>query len=750
MRKIVFRRPAILPVVIALFMLTFCSVKAQYSFDTAFATEALCLKNLRQTQIAHKTFIYPDSSLGFVSGYNIIGTINTSSKGFTGFFYLPYLSAKNNSSYTFHLNNTEVKNSPLIKDNSYTEKYEFVNTKYFFKDQWLHALSKDIVITAARTTTTNYTGLFTYSDVKNNYFNSGLRSNNDDNNASLFWANFQQDPPGNMRMVFSDVTQTDVYTKASLETNNLSTERLYYKRADSARVEKKNIPDYPQTDISENEFVQRLNGNNAKIGTYMFIKVNSGDEISASVNAWYNPSSTDSCFDHSAGIDIVNILADNIKDVSIFKGNDSCVHLSVSDYLKQRKHSATTNTPSAFLNVLLFDDSLNAVSTSDDLNSTSQQVNQTTQVQTLSIVKRAFSKNGYALIFVSNETINADVYFDNLQITHTRRPAMEESLHPFESVLKKNANNIDHIVESDHQQVSSPTVFSNAVVKQATEPTTSVVHSGYKSPAMVITNNQFYYSNSNGDTVIYNNLHGEKISIVNNTSLSIEMVVDEDYYNNKPDHKFLNSRIGLNKIAAMAGLNISTELSDMFENSDEIQPMDDIIARCKNLILEFTGYAKDVLNEGKIRQQGEGRLNIYSNNNDGNTALVASYEALSGAMNNGLLPNGTYIVTRPMRVDQFLDEQGFGFKMILKPGSSIGILNRREFRIHPVQRLRYGKNIVRMPTEGCIGLSGGHDEIMFFYNTMVTYFKKHNIIQLHVNIKDNANVVNQLGGKEHY
>jgi hypothetical protein len=547
-------------------------------------------------------------------------------------------------------------------------------------------------------------------------------------------------------MIFADVTQTDMYAKASLETNHLPTERLYYRRVDSARIEKKNIPNYPQTKGPTNEFVQQLNGSNIKIGTYMFIKVHSGDEIRTSVNAWYDTSSIDSCCDSTAEPDLVNIIGDNVKDQAGQK--DSILRFSVSNYLKTRRHS--DNRISAFLNMLLFDDSLNVVSAESDANSVSQQIRQTEQLQTLSITKKIFSKNGYAMIFVSNETTNTDVYFDNLQITHIRKPAVEESLHPFEFAFKKNALKENKSVENTEQRVkTTPSVFSNAVNRQELKASTAFA-AKYKDPEMVITNKQFYYSNSNGDTVIYNNLHGERIAIINNGSFSIDMIVNEDYYNNRTPNKVLNNRIALKKLTAMAGISINNELTGILESDDDEQPIDDIIERCKNLILEFTGFAKDVFNEGKTRQQGEGSLNIYTNSNDGNTILVASYEALSGAMNNGLLPNGTYIATKPMRVDQFLDEQGFGFKMIIKPNSSIGVHDRGEFRIHPVQRLRYGKNIMRMPTEGCIGLSGGHDEVIFFYNTMLSYFKKHNIIQLHVNIKDNANVVQQLGSKEHY
>ena len=91
-----------------------------------------------------------------------------------------------------------------------------------------------------------------------------------------------------------------------------------------------------------------------------------------------------------------------------------------------RDATANTNRPRAWLNIIVFDEQMNMVMTNDGKNSYFEQAGATNVLKVFNITNREITKNGYVYIYVSNETPNVDVYFDNLQVTDIRSPLIEE------------------------------------------------------------------------------------------------------------------------------------------------------------------------------------------------------------------------------------------------------------------------------------------------------------------------------------
>jgi len=100
--------------------------------------------------------------------------------------------------------------------------------------------------------------------------------------------------------------------------------------------------------------------------------------------------------------------------------------------LSNRDAGNIAGKPKAWLNMVLLDEQLKPVITQDGKNSYFQQVGADTILTVLGTTDRQITKSGYLYIYVSNETQNIDVFFDNLQVTHTRGPLLSsENYYPY-------------------------------------------------------------------------------------------------------------------------------------------------------------------------------------------------------------------------------------------------------------------------------------------------------------------------------
>ncbi|MCA6440917.1 MAG: RHS repeat-associated core domain-containing protein, partial [Chitinophagaceae bacterium] len=101
---------------------------------------------------------------------------------------------------------------------------------------------------------------------------------------------------------------------------------------------------------------------------------------------------------------------------------------AVGNFLSNQTPISTR--PKAFLNWILFDEQFKYVSGGFD------QVGNDQEFKTHTQTALPITRNGYLYVYVSNETPNIDVFFDNVQVTHNRGPLTEEThYYPFGGTL---------------------------------------------------------------------------------------------------------------------------------------------------------------------------------------------------------------------------------------------------------------------------------------------------------------------------
>jgi RHS repeat-associated protein len=172
------------------------------------------------------------------------------------------------------------------------------------------------------------------------------------------------------------------------------------------------------------------------MGPSLLLKVMSGDRIDIAVKDYYNTGTTST--PGSSLTDVLASLATGIVGASggakgslsdLNNTSTSPVYAALNSFLTGNDPDPSGK-PKAYLNWILLDEQLKYVSSYPQSGAIA--VRSAGVLDSLIITGIPVTKSGYLYIWVSNETPNWDVFFDNLRVVHYSGPLLEEThYYPF-------------------------------------------------------------------------------------------------------------------------------------------------------------------------------------------------------------------------------------------------------------------------------------------------------------------------------
>lgn len=302
-----------------------------------------------------------------------------------------------------------------------------------------------------------------------------------------------KDHLGNIRMVLTDEQQIDIYPAATLEPALVTAENSFY-TIDQTKIVPNSAANYLRdinqqqqtyvnnngitnnnpgcgtgtlcnSDLSQN--VYRLNSSEAKTGLGITLKVMAGDKIDVFGKSYYFQNNPGSGSNNTIPIlDLLNGFLGSPGAVATTgvhgpvngntintTGGIAGINNMMIDQTNQ--NNANPLRPRAFINVIFFDEQFKAVSyTISMVGSNSELKNHFTELQNLTA-----QKSGFVYIYCSNET-PVNVFFDNMQVVHTRGQILEESHFGawglrMEGLCSKAATKIDNKYQYNGKELQS-------------------------------------------------------------------------------------------------------------------------------------------------------------------------------------------------------------------------------------------------------------------------------------------------------
>ncbi|MFN8289024.1 MAG: N-acetylmuramoyl-L-alanine amidase [Chitinophagaceae bacterium] len=264
-----------------------------------------------------------------------------------------------------------------------------------------------------------------------------------------------RDHLGNVRMVLTDEQRQDKYPVATLEDVKQPIEQQYYSINSAnivAAATVTDLPDYtndngignnpadPAFSAAASQKLYRLNSTTGKTGLGITLKVMAGDRIDIFGRSYY--------FQNNTGGNAANTsvpVLELLSGLLAAPGSATAgAHTSTAELNSvpavttplaayqgdpARNNSNYPQRPRAFINYIFLDEQFRPVSGNAGFSAVSDQPGLKDHMSELQ--NKVAARNGYVYIYISNES-PVNVFFDNLQVVHTRGPVLEEThYYPF-------------------------------------------------------------------------------------------------------------------------------------------------------------------------------------------------------------------------------------------------------------------------------------------------------------------------------
>jgi hypothetical protein len=278
---------------------------------------------------------------------------------------------------------------------------------------------------------------------------------NGDSAYFFFYDYFIRDHLGNIRMVLTDQRDTALYF-ASMESAYRLKEETLFSNISKTSVSTASVPGGYPTDntTTPNDSLAKVNGSANRIGPSLLLKVMSGDKIDLAVKSFYRSNGTTA--NNSAVNDVLMALADGIFTIAgNAKGTLAQLENTTTSPLlgginsfRSSNNPDQPTKPKAYINWMLLDEQFNYVAAS----SGAIPVGVADAINLLAMTGINMAKNGFLYIYVSNETQNCDVFFDNLAIKHYIGPITEEAhYYPFGLTMAGISSNAHNRMENRYK-----------------------------------------------------------------------------------------------------------------------------------------------------------------------------------------------------------------------------------------------------------------------------------------------------------